>query len=382
MSGPVLIVDGFLDLAARSQLLRAFEPLGVGERVALSTVHVPQALEERFKDILLRTANGGCSPSSPFSLDGSSSGGSLLVPMPGRVAVGASPMHQDTGFDEDGVPDPTIVEDYVLVLYLDGSGTLVVDSGSGEHAIPIQPGRLIAWPNQSCHHRIDVSDGSPRIMIGPMTLTNDTWKRAGDQYAVWDEIHPGWREEARARAAAKAEAEAAAPKKVLNITAKKADDGCLEITCTGMGGDVGVLRMPATSTVKQFWELIAKEADVPVKQLKLLYCSKELENADSAELAQEYFPELKVSMLTKGVKTCFTVADTNKDGFLSKDELKAIILDIDEKKCISEDELEAAFKSVDQNADGKLSYEEFIDWCFELKLISEEVMLHAYADDA
>ena len=41
--------------------------------------------------------------------------------MPGRVAVGSSPMHQDTGFDAMGRPDPTRVEGLVAVLYLAGS---------------------------------------------------------------------------------------------------------------------------------------------------------------------------------------------------------------------------------------------------------------------
>eukprot|EP00439_Symbiodinium_sp_Y106_P017605 s991_g2.t1 len=92
-------------------------------------------------------------PLAPGTLDGRSE----LVPMPGRVAVGSSPMHQDTGFDAMGRPDPTRVEGLVAVLYLAGSGTLVIDTGSQHHSVEVKPCRLVVWPNDQCIHRLDAS---------------------------------------------------------------------------------------------------------------------------------------------------------------------------------------------------------------------------------
>ncbi|OLP79343.1 hypothetical protein AK812_SmicGene40370 [Symbiodinium microadriaticum] len=177
----IVVLDGVVDNDLRQLLLSKFDPLAPGAGTALPEVFVPKELEQWLQSVL-RCCAAGQDP-SPLKLPGALDGRSELVPMPGRVAVGSPPMHQDTGFDAMGRPDPTRVEGLVAVLYLAGAGTLVIDTGSQRHSVEVKPCRLVVWPNDQCIHRLDASPGEEsRIMLGPMTLSSTGWKHAGDQY--------------------------------------------------------------------------------------------------------------------------------------------------------------------------------------------------------
>mmetsp|Transcript_29600 Transcript_29600/g.61821 ORF Transcript_29600/g.61821 Transcript_29600/m.61821 type:complete len:247 (+) Transcript_29600:56-796(+) len=179
----IVVLDGVVDNDLRQLILSKFAPLAPAARTALPEVLVPKPLEQ-FLQSVLGSCAAGRDPAA-VELPGEFDARSELVPMPGRVAVGSSPMHQDTGFDAMGRPDPTRVEGLVAVLYLAGSGTLVIDTGSQHHSVEVKPCRLVVWLNDQCIHRLDASPAEEsRIMLGPMTLSSSGWKRAGDQYSV------------------------------------------------------------------------------------------------------------------------------------------------------------------------------------------------------
>jgi len=54
----------------------------------------------------------------------------------------------------------------------------------------------------------------------------------------------------------------------------------------------------------------------------------------------------------------FNVFDIDNDGFISKDELRQVMRNIDTK--ITEEELQAMIDAIDEDGDGKVNYEEFI----------------------
>jgi calmodulin len=54
----------------------------------------------------------------------------------------------------------------------------------------------------------------------------------------------------------------------------------------------------------------------------------------------------------------FNVFDIDNDGFISKDELRQVMRNIDTR--ITEEELEAMIEAIDEDGDGKVNYEEFM----------------------
>lgn len=120
------------------------------------------------------------------------------MPMVARIASGSVPLHQDC-FSPFDAAETGFIDGYVAVLYVDGAGTFVVDTGDGEQAIDIAPGRFIAWPNGLCWHRLDASPGGgPRAMLGPVAIdAGGLMQRAHD---VWS-THPGFIGFCRANAA-------------------------------------------------------------------------------------------------------------------------------------------------------------------------------------
>ncbi|CAE7360063.1 unnamed protein product [Symbiodinium natans] len=182
----IAVLDGFVDDELSHVIRSKLVPLAPGARTALSEVPVPRQLEQRLQAVF-RCCSEGRDPNSmalakPGGVAGATADADMVL-MPGRVAVGSSPMHQDTGFDKTGKPDPAHVQGFVAVLYLAGTGTLTIHSISKEHVVDVKPGRLVVWPNDRCIHRLD--GGGSRMMLGPMALDSAGWKRAGDQYAVW-----------------------------------------------------------------------------------------------------------------------------------------------------------------------------------------------------
>jgi len=64
------------------------------------------------------------------------------------------------------------------------------------------------------------------------------------------------------------------------------------------------------------------------------------------------------------VLAVFEQSDTNKDGSISADELKALFTALGMKG----ETADATFANVDKNNDGKLDFEEFLDWVFTEKV--------------
>ncbi|CAE7751961.1 unnamed protein product [Symbiodinium sp. CCMP2592] len=181
----IAVLDGFVDEELRQSIMGKLSPLPAGERTVLSQVPVSRQLEQRLQSVLRWCADGrdpkAMALEKQFSAPGPANSLDTVL-MPGRVAIGSSPMHQDTGFDATGKPDPAYVKGFVAVLYLAGSGRLTIHSSSEEHVVEVKPARLVVWPNDRCIHRLDAGSGS-RMMLGPMALDLAGWKRAGDQYA-------------------------------------------------------------------------------------------------------------------------------------------------------------------------------------------------------
>ena len=86
-----------------------------------------------------------------------------------------------------------------------------------------------------------------------------------------------------------------------------------------------------------------------------------LKSVDSNNDGKISFDEFLVIMATKAktesLAKVFRAADINKDGYLSKEELRRLLLQ--NGKSVSEDDMERYMAIGDRNGDGKLNYEEF-----------------------
>eukprot|EP00746_Dinoflagellata_sp_MGD_P028138 gnl/MRDRNA2_/MRDRNA2_16653_c0_seq1.p1 gnl/MRDRNA2_/MRDRNA2_16653_c0~~gnl/MRDRNA2_/MRDRNA2_16653_c0_seq1.p1 ORF type:complete len:442 (-),score=111.40 gnl/MRDRNA2_/MRDRNA2_16653_c0_seq1:158-1483(-) len=67
-------------------------------------------------------------------------------------------------------------------------------------------------------------------------------------------------------------------------------------------------------------------------------------------------------MVAMCLKEAFSRTDINGDGFITKDELETILRSLADW---TNDEFDALFTSFDKNGDGKLQYDEFVDWLLE-----------------
>lgn len=214
---------------------------------------VPPVIERRIQNVLECRTKGTDIPYDKDADIHMDSIGEALVPMPARVAQGSSPMHRDTGFNKFDEPDPGYVEGYVAVLYLEGFGTLVVDSGTRQHSIEVKPNRLIVWPNDACLHRLDASQqGGSRRMLGPMSLKAGSWQRAGDQYAaiLMEKAYKEQAEEQKAHEEHNAQVEAEKEKAekerqaekereqkfVLALAEESREDAISLVSCTDLAG--------------------------------------------------------------------------------------------------------------------------------------------------
>ncbi|WAR19089.1 CALM4-like protein [Mya arenaria] len=78
-------------------------------------------------------------------------------------------------------------------------------------------------------------------------------------------------------------------------------------------------------------------------------------NNDDEVDFEEFYEYVKTLQDPTGeLRAAFELYDTNKDGFIDKQELRAILQNGAE---CSEEELEDLFKLVDENGDGKIGYE-------------------------
>ena len=86
-----------------------------------------------------------------------------------------------------------------------------------------------------------------------------------------------------------------------------------------------------------------------------------LKSVDSNNDGKISFDEFLVIMATKAktesLAKVFRAADINKDGYLSREELRRLLQQ--NGKSVSEDDMERYMAIGDRNGDGKLNYEEF-----------------------
>lgn len=93
------------------------------------------------------------------------------VLLPVYEMVGDHPEHQDRHVG--GPNEGALADGNVGVVYLEGDGDFVLtDTASGaEHRVPIEPGKLISWPNAGFRHRVEnASPSVRRRMLGPMAF--------------------------------------------------------------------------------------------------------------------------------------------------------------------------------------------------------------------
>lgn len=299
----ITVIDNFLEDNFCQRLISEFPELKQDKRTALPMLLVPASIEQKIQQILKWCAEGkAVAEDSPVSLE--KDGNDPLVIMPGRVAQGSSPMHRDTGFDNAGIPDPGFVKGYVAILYLDGSGTLVVDCNGSEESVDVKPGRLVVWPNDTCLHRLDASpQGGTRKMIGPMSLKGSSWQRAGDQFAVWrgmendpsggvqggvrEAPRPTKEEMERERKVKKERDE----KVILSLKLGKAEGSLLSASCTDLGGtvifDAQVEAASKCAALRsQITDQLIKDGKIEFKgQLELLHGETCLDADQSGEIA-------------------------------------------------------------------------------------------------
>lgn len=351
-----IVIDDVIDHHDCQKLLEQFGHSELGERVTLSTIMAPTSLSDLLENILQGCTEGRM-PGVPSS---TALQGPWLSEMPGRRAVGSSPMHQDNGFDEDGVPQPGVVPGCVAVLYLDGYGTLVLEAASKEYVVPIQPNRLVIWPNERCIHRVDASpDGGPRTMIGPMSLTAKGWRRAGDQYSVWYEMRESAKDAKEYEAKRKAEEESA--KKIFAITAEliRGDDDNVVLTFTSLVGDEIKDRFPRPWTSQDLFNFVAYKTGLAKYQIVLTVGTDALK-ADTERICEKLYE----SKHAEAVQKMFADADKNNDGYLTMDELSHLVQKLGLSDSLSKSDLTKMFQGVDVDKNGRLDYKEFVQWVF------------------
>lgn len=178
-----IVIDGFLAANETAELLEQLPTplLDEGQERRLLELDVPLCLERRMQRAVL----GSEPKQEPFE----SADADVRVTLAARIATGGVPMHQDC-FNPFDSAETNFIDDGVAVLYLSGAGSFVVDDGSGEQAIDIVPGRLVAWHNGMCKHRLDaLPECGPRVMLGPVAIdAGGLLQRAHD---VWS-THPGY----------------------------------------------------------------------------------------------------------------------------------------------------------------------------------------------
>lgn len=183
-----VVIDNFLDEQSCDALRSKF-PVREGDVARmLPTLQVQLQFAERMQIALSMSSQGQGHNILPIPASACDSTGPL-VPMVARMASGSVPMHQDC-FSPFDAAETGFIDGYVAVLYVDGAGTFVIETGDGEQTIDIIPGRFIAWPNGLCRHRLDAAQGGGmRAMLGPLAIdAGGLMQRAHD---VWS-THPGY----------------------------------------------------------------------------------------------------------------------------------------------------------------------------------------------
>ena len=168
-SSGLVVLDGFLhaddvtDLAAlvdagADDAERAASPRGCNVRL-----RAPTAVHDRLVHHLW-----DASVAPPRLLGGDLGLDAECREIPARAASRSVPMHRDL-LDGTG-PEVT---GRVLVVYLRGHGTMALrDEWTGVvHRVPIEPGRLVSWPNARFTHGVTkAEEPGARLMLGPLTV--------------------------------------------------------------------------------------------------------------------------------------------------------------------------------------------------------------------
>lgn len=71
-------------------------------------------------------------------------------------------------------------------------------------------------------------------------------------------------------------------------------------------------------------------------------------------------PEPQTKIDNQKLKSAFELIDTNKDGFISKDQFASLVKTLNRDTPYTDEEIEKMMYIVDENDDGKISFEEFV----------------------
>jgi len=163
---PFEVVDDFLELhiygAVVAQLPGNIFSLRDGQ---VLEIHLHCAVAHRLRALAAQGPPDMLEAAIPI-------GGDEFASLQARVHYGRQRDHVDVTLTGHAV------EGKVCLVYLSGSGTLVLTDAQAarggtpvEHRIDVRPNRAVIWVNSRYTHRVETSDNKvPRIMLGPYTV--------------------------------------------------------------------------------------------------------------------------------------------------------------------------------------------------------------------
>jgi len=101
------------------------------------------------------------------------------------------------------------------------------------------------------------------------------------------------------------------------------------------------------------------------------------ENQPSGEAGASVAAAETEAIATETIKRTFRAVDSNGDGLISMEELKVVFQNLGDW---SDDDFDTLMSAADQDADGKLKFDEFVDWIMDSGVDSDSLnMAPAYA---